>query len=129
MALLFKMTLTGPEQMAAAWNEHALNIARYGMKGAIDVLFKQGELRARSESPVRTGFLRSSIKSEATSTGAVLMAEAPYAAFVDQGTRYMKARPFFTNAVRYIQDNMGRVIQQAINEQAGRTSRKYFGAT
>jgi hypothetical protein len=49
---------------------------------------------ARAGAPVRTGELASSIAIDVTPTGGELAATAPYAVFVDRGTRYVRARRF-----------------------------------
>ncbi len=61
---------------------------------------KDGETEARRHSPVRTGYLRSRNKGvlHGWTTGGILRAtlenDAPYALFVEVGTRRMRAQPF-----------------------------------
>ena len=38
-----------------------------------------------------------------------------------------KRVPYFSNAVAYIQQTLPGLVQQAISQQAGRISRKFFG--
>ncbi len=69
-----------------------------------------GEATAKRESPVRTGFLRSTIGMRMTSTSSgVLYAKANYAAHVNYGTRFMAGRPFMNRgaeaAERYVLDH------------------------
>jgi hypothetical protein len=118
----FTLKVTGPPAIEAAFEDFAGTMIRYGLREPVDKLFKAGELQARSEAPVKTGFLRSSIRSERSTFGAKLSAEAPYALYVD------KRVPYFSNAVEMIQRELPGLVQKAINEQAGRISRKYFGA-
>ena len=95
----------------------------YGIQEPTDQLFKAGAMMARSQVPVKTGYLRSSIRSVNVQVfGAKLLAEAPYALYVD------KRVPYFSNAVEMIQRELPGLVQKAINEQAGRISRKYFKA-
>lgn len=57
------------------------------------------ERRARELAPVRTGFLRDSIVAYEVRPGTWHVdARAPYAAYVEYGTRYMHAQPFMTPA-------------------------------
>ena len=46
--------------------------------------------RAKERVPVRTGVLRDSIRS----FEGVVEATAPYASFIEEGTRFLEARPF-----------------------------------
>lgn len=120
--MVFTLKVTGPPEIEAAFEDFAGTMVRYGVREPVDKLFKAGEMQARSEVPVKTGYLRSSIKSERTALGAKLLAEAPYALYVD------KRVPYFSNAVEMIQRELPSLVQRAINEQAGRINRKYFGA-
>lgn len=55
---------------------------------------------ARAKAPVRTGHLRSSIKAGKVSDGVWRVeAGAHYAVYVEYGTRYMRAQPYFRPAV------------------------------
>jgi len=117
----FTLKITGPPEIDAAFEDFAGTMIRYGIREPVDKLFKAGEMQARSEAPVKTGLLRSSIKSERTAFGARLLAEAPYSLYVD------KRVPYFTNAVEMIQRELPGLVQKAIDAQAGRISRKYFG--
>ena len=54
---------------------------------------------ARADAPVRTGELVSSIAiTSVTATGGELAARAPYAAFQEYGTRYVRGRRFMARA-------------------------------
>jgi hypothetical protein len=119
--MVFTLKVTGPEGIDAAFEDFSGTMVRYGIQEPTDQLFKAAAMQARSQVPVVTGYLRSSIKSERTSFGAKLLAEAPYALYVD------KHVPYFSNAVEMIQRELPGLVQKAINEQAGRISRKYFG--
>ena len=119
--MVFTLKVTGPEGIDAAFEDFSGTMVRYGIQEPTDQLFKAVAMQARSEVPVKTGYLRSSIRSDRTAFGARLSAEAPYALYVD------KRVPYFSNAVAMIQRELPRLVQKAINEQAGRISRKYFG--
>jgi hypothetical protein len=93
---------------------------RYGLQEPTEKAFKLGEQVARSKAPVKTGFLRSSIRVERSPSSTKLVASAPYAEYVNRRV------PFFTQGVEEIQRVLPGYVQQAVNEQAGRISRKYF---
>lgn len=119
--MTFTLKITGPPAIEAAFSDFTVNMSRYGIQEPIAYVLKQAELMARSKSPVRTGFLRSSIHSEVGARGGRLVAEAPYALYVD------KRVPFFSDAVDYINSTLPQLVQRAISEQQGRLSRKFFG--
>lgn len=119
--MVFTLKITGPPAIEAAFTDFSETMIRYGLQEPVDQAFKQGEMIARTQVHVRTGFLRSSIHSERTSRGARLIASAPYALYHD------KVNPYFSNAVEEIQRVLPQLVQKAIAEQAGRLSRKYFG--
>jgi len=79
---------------------------------------------ARRLAPMRTGRLRSSIFSRVREWMLEVGATAPYAWFVEFGTRYMQARRFLWRAIqRYVPELKG-IISEAIRyaiEEARRT--------
>jgi HK97 gp10 family phage protein len=52
--------------------------------------------------PVRTGFLRSSITRQVSGGSFVVSALAPYAGFIEWGTRHMAAQPYMTPAAESV---------------------------
>jgi len=58
---------------------------------------------ATSMAPVKTGRLASSISANGSGDGWVVRADAPYAAFVELGTRYQAAQPFLRPAIQSVQ--------------------------
>lgn len=72
-------------------------------------------------SPVRTGHLRASNYASPTDGNAWEVGNsANYADKVNFGTRFMSARPFFTNAVEKHRSRHPRNVQAAINKVAQR---------
>jgi HK97 gp10 family phage protein len=75
---------------------------------------------ARRLAPLRTGRLRGSIFSQVRQWMLVVGATAPYAWFVEFGTRYMKARRFLWRALRrhlpQLDGVIGEAVKQAIEE-------------
>jgi HK97 gp10 family phage protein len=63
--------------------------------------------------PVRTGFLRSTITYTVADGTLTVMATAPYAAYVEFGTRRMRAKPYIRPAI----DAYMRLIESSITEQ------------
>lgn len=71
-----------------------------------DVFFRIGEEYAnimystmRSVVPVKTGYLRSTIGKSSSTTEIMVYVDAPYAGYVNFGTRRQKAQPYFTSTV------------------------------
>lgn len=59
--------------------------------------------RARSRAPVRTGRLRGSIQTLTASAESKVQVTAPYAGYVEFGTRRMRAQPFLRPSVQEVQ--------------------------
>lgn len=71
---------------------------------------------ATSLVPVRTGFLRSTIKAETNgSTYCMVEAKAEYAQYVEYGTWKMKAQPYFVPALRAAMESFQAEAIRAIN--------------
>jgi HK97 gp10 family phage protein len=66
--------------------------------------------------PVRTGHLRSSIYAKIQEWVAEIGAEATYALFVEFGTRYMQAQPFFYPAIQEHLPRLEQIICEAIDQ-------------
>ena len=65
--------------------------------------------------PVRTGFLKSSMGTRQDSTFQVtLYANAPYAGYVEFGTKRMAARLFMTRALEQHQEEFPREVESAL---------------
>jgi HK97 gp10 family phage protein len=79
------------EQMPAALQAHA--------RASVAFALRAGEQTAKQQAPVRTGFLRNSITTTRSPQGGSLVSRANYSAYVNFGTRYMAARPYFTAGV------------------------------
>jgi HK97 gp10 family phage protein len=72
---------------------------------------------AQANAPVDTGFLRDSIQvAEESDTSVTVVAEAEYAAFVEYGTRFMSAQPFFEPAIEEAKQQIQQLLRDAISE-------------
>ena len=60
--MVITLKVNGPGNISAAFDDFAQTMIRHGLQEPVDKAFKQGEQVARSKAPVRTGFLRSSIR-------------------------------------------------------------------
>jgi HK97 gp10 family phage protein len=76
--------------------------------------------QAERNTPVRTGYLRSTIYAEVKEWVAAVGARAAYSYFVEFGTRYMMAQPFLYPAVQSflpeLETNIVGAIEQAKSE-------------
>ena len=70
---------------------------------------------ATSLCPVRTGYLCSSISAGGGSDFAYAEASAEYAQYVEYGTSYMGAQPFFEPALEEAMSVLGEMAQEALN--------------
>jgi HK97 gp10 family phage protein len=63
--------------------------------------------------PVKTGFLRNSMDSRATPSGAEMIVQATYSPYVELGTRKWAGKPFVRPAIdEHAQDIIRVVIEQ-----------------
>jgi len=84
------------------WNRQALDeLQTEAAQKILDAVGEQAEIRAKAIVPVRTGRLQNSIHYEPMIYGREgwLMADAPYAAYVELGTARMAAQPYLRPAV------------------------------
>jgi len=78
---------------------------------------------AQRIAPVRTGYLRSTIFTEAAEWTVTAGASAPYAAYVEFGTRFMHGRRFLSQAVEMHHPQLVNIVGQAVNESIVEASR------
>jgi len=71
---------------------------------------------AQRIAPVRTGYLRSTIFTEAAEWTVKVGASAPYAAYVEYGTRFMQGRRFLSQAVEMHRLQLVNIVGEAVNE-------------
>lgn len=69
--------------------------------------------KARKEVPVDTGFLRASIKRVINKFIGSITVWARYGKFVEYGTMYNKANPFFRRALEYTERRLPSIIRKA----------------
>ena len=87
-----------------------------------DVLVEEGETlknTAQSFAPRRTGHLESSIFAKVEEWTLKVGATAPYAAFVEFGTRFIQPRRFLARALEYCMPSLLRRMNEAIDEAIG----------
>lgn len=69
----------------------------------------------QAKSPVDTGYMRSHISGHVTGKGnAIITSEAYYSGFVNFGTRFMDAQPFFSDGIDYINDRIRRIMEDQV---------------
>ena len=71
--------------------------------------------RAKQLAPVRTGRLRESIELSTMPNAAVVEAKAPYAGFVEHGTKYARPRPYMAPAVREAMEKMAEALERLLS--------------
>jgi HK97 gp10 family phage protein len=110
MAGGFSLQITGIQQLA----DYATLLAAT-IKPQITIqlsqIFEQATARMARDCPVRTGFLKNSIKMNEGS-GTILVQiniTAKYAGFVNFGTFRMRPRPFASNGYNFILSEMKRI--------------------
>jgi len=89
------------------------------------VLAHETVVDAQTRCPVKTGTLRASINwgvagdVPAGTLGVQIVAAAPYAGFVDLGTRYQPGHPYFTPALDQAREKLADVGTAALRAAAG----------
>jgi len=78
---------------------------------------------AQRTAPIRTGYLRSTIFTEAAEWTVKVGASAPYSAYVEFGTRFMQGRRFLSRAVETHHSQLVNIVSQAVNESVVEASR------
>lgn len=100
----FSLTIKGLEQLQAYTSNLATTL-KPNITNKVSTAFQEGASRMRSDCPVRTGHLRSTI-TESGGNGSTILARiditAEYAGFVNFGTHKMAPRPFASNGYNYI---------------------------
>jgi HK97 gp10 family phage protein len=72
---------------------------------------------AQRLAPVRTGYLRSTVFTEALTEWTVKVgARAPYASYMEYGTRYITGHHFLSNAIEQHRIQFADMISQAVSE-------------
>lgn len=67
---------------------------------------------AQSNAPVDTGYMKRSIQVQSvTAKSVTIKSSADYSAYVEHGTRYMRAQPFFDPALNTISSKYKQLIQ------------------
>ena len=72
------------------------------------------EQRARELAPVKTGRLRASIYSQLIDWTLNIGAKAPYARYVEFGTRWIRPRHFLLNAIRENLAKIESILREAV---------------
>jgi HK97 gp10 family phage protein len=74
------------------------------------------ENAAKSFAPYRTGFLESTIFARVVGWVLRFGATAPYARFVEFGTRFIKTRRFLSQALQYCMPDLSRRLNEAVDK-------------
>lgn len=73
---------------------------------------------AQANAPVDTGFLRDNIQiQDESDTSVTVVSQAEYSSFVEFGTRYMAAQPFFEPAIEAGRAQAAQILRDAIASQ------------
>lgn len=85
-------------------------------KTALEAIGQYVEGEAKTNAPVDTGLLRSSINHKTTADKAVIGTNTEYAGFVEKGTRYQKAQPYLEPAVTKNINNIKHIAEKHFKE-------------
>ena len=77
---------------------------------------ESGKLRAKYYAPVDTGFLKANIVTDLSGWSELntkIHSQAPYSGFVEYGTRFMAAQPFMRPALKDVESQFRKDIENA----------------
>lgn len=107
--------VTGLDEISQYFRDKAPNALTQGISDALGDLRDQIETETTTLCPVDTGALRASIDIEQKTDFAIIArAGMDYASFVDEGTRFMSAEPFFTDPITQAVDQFQANLEQII---------------
>ena len=114
MSIEFGMNVEGIEDLQRALDRlpHTMDTA---VRRALERVGEDIHMDARRMCPVKTGRLRDSIYHKVEDWILVVGAKAPYAAYVEFGTRYIDPRYFLTEAFHLNFPNLERVLKWALD--------------
>jgi len=100
--------------------ERADSSLRAGVHQRLTQLADSIKETAQQLAPVRTGYLRSTIYAHVDNWTVKVGAHAPYAAYVEHGTRFMRSRRFLSQSVEIhltqIESVIGLAVEEAVRE-------------
>lgn len=112
-----QVTVEYARELAAALLEEFPNAIDQDVQDAVSMVGERMADDARRFCPVRTGFLQSTITLDQPTAAKwvfYLLARAPYAIYVEFGTRRMAARLFMTHAVQLHAQEMVDEVENAV---------------
>ena len=115
---MFKVTFKGAPEAVAF-----LTKASPALREAVKKSLKQAAILVKADAiyrvPVRTGVLRKSISYRVNSDemGFTVGASAPYAAYIEYGTRYMRAQPFIRPSFISVMTNLKSAVSSEIETE------------
>ena len=115
MSVSVSFDLLGAEEFGQALNRFDLAIQE---RVQAQLLEWAESVRAEAERlvPVRTGYLQSTIFAKSQGWEIEVGAEAAYAAAVEFGTRYTRAKPFLAPAIEAYVPSLEQVLFEAIDQ-------------
>ena len=90
-------------------------------KTTMETVVKEGVQEMQKNAPVDTGFLLANITGRVTGTGnAIIESRAYYSIYVNFGTRFMSAQPFFSDGVEYIKERIQKIMMEQLKSHLRR---------
>jgi HK97 gp10 family phage protein len=114
MSVSINVNLSGAEEFAQALNRFDVamkNRVQQQLMGWAETVKADAERLV----PVRTGYLQSTIYAKSIEWQIEVGAEAAYAAAVEFGTRYSRAKPYLDPAVQAYLPSLERVLLEALD--------------
>lgn len=108
-----ELDVEGAENISSRFQDKA-EALRSGMGDALREIAQVIVDSAQANAPVDTGYLRDNIQIQSESdTEVIVVSAAEYSTFVEHGTRYMSAQPFFEPAIEEGRSQAGQILRDA----------------
>ena len=117
MAVEITCDIDGVEEFQAAMEQFDSGMQRW-VHSQLSSWVADVKALAKKLVPVRTGYLRGTIYARVQEWVAVVGADAPYALYMEFGTRYMQARPYLYPAIERHLPRLENIIVEALEQAA-----------
>lgn len=114
MSVEISVNVTGADELKQALAQFGMSLQQHVHKQLAEWAVRV-KTKAERLSPVRTGYLKSTIYSKLQDWTAEVGAEAEYAAHVEFGTAHARAQPFIQPAVQALLPQLEQALANALD--------------
>ncbi|HVP41017.1 MAG TPA: HK97-gp10 family putative phage morphogenesis protein [Candidatus Krumholzibacteriaceae bacterium] len=122
MSVEVQMEWEGMDQMASKLQRLEGSL-KSQVQQSLEDLASSIETTAKQLAPTKTGYLRSTISTQTSDWTVKVCATAPYAAFLEFGTRRIRAFRFLSRALEEHIPKLGKMLDDAVDVAVAEASR------